>query len=383
MLNSGFDVTIFATKKSKFWSNFELLNERQDIKSRLVYSVFQHKDNSLLLLLLAIFQVSKSILNYPLDTVRLIKNVRKHCVFTNLKFLPQFLHHLMFVGRKIDILHVEFDFQSYGIVEIKHLLKCKVVVSGRGSVARTSVLAKFPDFYAYLFKHVDHYHFISEYLLNEAKHAGLPSSLGTSLIAPAIDLSLFKPQERKRQNNVIKIVSMGRLSWAKGYEFMMDAVARVHHQYPDITYTILGGGEYKEAISFAAWQHGLAEKEIVNFKGLIAREDVVNYLQEADIMLHLALEEGFCNAVIEGQAMELPVVCSDAGGLPENVLNNSSGFVVPRRNSQAAAEAILKLIKDKSLRDQMGINGRERVKRLFDLNNQQQKFRSMYEAIES
>lgn len=382
MLDSGFDVTVFATRKSSSWSNFELLKGRNDLKKRIVYSVFQHRNNLFIFGVLVLLKVWFVCLKYPTATYRLIKNIRKNSVETGLKFLPQFLYQLMFIGKKVDVLHIEFDFQSYGLLEIKDVINCKIVVSGRGSVARTSVLSKFPHFYSYLFSYIDHYHFISEYLLAEAKVAGLPGNLSTSLIAPAIDLSLFKPSNRAFENDPIRIISMGRLSWAKGYEFMIDAVAIVYSQFPNISYHILGEGEYKEAITFAALQHGLLHKGVIHFEGLVSREKVVGYLQQSDIMLHLALEEGFCNAVIEGQAMELPVVCSDAGGLPENVSDGFTGFVVPRRNAEAAASALIKLISDKSLRKAMGHNGSVHVRKFFNLSDQKMKFKSMYEEIE-
>ena len=81
----------------------------------------------------------------------------------------------------------------------------------------------------------------------------------------------------------------------------------------------------------------------------------------ADVFLHSAVSEGFCNAVMEAQAMSLPVVCTDAGGLPENVEHEVSGFVVPRREPQPLAERLALLARNPALRQQMGQAGRRRV----------------------
>ena len=59
----------------------------------------------------------------------------------------------------------------------------------------------------------------------------------------------------------------------------------------------------------------------------------------ADVCVQPSLSEGFCVSVIEAQAMGLPVVCTDADGLPENVAHGVTGFVVPRRDAPALADA--------------------------------------------
>ena len=84
----------------------------------------------------------------------------------------------------------------------------------------------------------------------------------------------------------------------------------------------------------------------------------------------VGIEEGFCNAVIEAQAMELPVVTSDAGGLPENVEDGVTGFVVPRRNPAALADKLALLARDPALRRRLGCAGRARATARFDLDRQ-------------
>ena len=86
--------------------------------------------------------------------------------------------------------------------------------------------------------------------------------------------------------------------------------------------------------------------------------------------MHSAVSEGFCNGVIEAQAHGVPVVCTDAGGLPENVDDGVTGIVVPRRDPAALAAALTRLAADGDLRARMGAAGRDRVERLFRLDDQ-------------
>ena len=99
------------------------------------------------------------------------------------------------------------------------------------------------------------------------------------------------------------------------------------------------------------------------------------------MLLHAAVSEGFCNAVLEAQAMELPVVCTDADGLPENVVDGQTGFVVPRRSPLELMEKLAVLAADAPLRRRMGEAGRRRVLEHFRLAEQIDRFERFYAAV--
>ncbi len=101
----------------------------------------------------------------------------------------------------------------------------------------------------------------------------------------------------------------------------------------------------------------------------------------ADVFLHASVSEGFCNAVLEAQAMRLPVVTSDADGLPENVDDGRTGFVVPRRDPAALAEKLAVLAGDAALRREMGEAGRARVEHCFSLPRQIADFDRFYREM--
>jgi colanic acid/amylovoran biosynthesis glycosyltransferase len=104
-------------------------------------------------------------------------------------------------------------------------------------------------------------------------------------------------------------------------------------------------------------------------------------MEWADIFLHSAVSEGFCNAVLEAQSMSLPVVCSDADGLAENVEDGLTGFVVPRRDPQSLANKLALLARDPELRQRMGKAGRERVEKHFQLPMQIEQYEQFYQMI--
>jgi colanic acid/amylovoran biosynthesis glycosyltransferase len=97
--------------------------------------------------------------------------------------------------------------------------------------------------------------------------------------------------------------------------------------------------------------------------------------------LHPAVSEGFSNAVLEAQAMGLPVVCTDADGLSENIENNLTGFVVPKWDAEAIAEKLVWCYSHQDEAMKMGEKGVERVNKLFKIEQQIDKFVKYYSDL--
>lgn len=144
-------------------------------------------------------------------------------------------------------------------------------------------------------------------------------------------------------------------------------------------YRLVGGGPYYGPLAFL--RHELELEKCVQLLGPQPQAAILDHLAWADVFLHTAVSEGFGNAVLEAQAMHLPVVCSDAGGLPENVVNGKTGFVVPRRSPQALAEKLICLAHNPDLRQRMGRAGRQRVQKQFQLQDQIEAFDQFFRQV--
>jgi colanic acid/amylovoran biosynthesis glycosyltransferase len=162
----------------------------------------------------------------------------------------------------------------------------------------------------------------------------------------------------------LRVVSVGRADWAKGYEYGLAALADLRERGVEVQVRICGHGPMFEAVAFARHQLGL--DDCVELLGNVPASTVVEQLAWADVFLHAAVREPFGNAVIEAQAMALPVVCTDAGGLPENVEPGITGLVVPRRDPHALADALAEVAADPDRRLAMGRAGRRRAEQNFD-----------------
>ena len=282
-----------------------------------------------------------------------------------------------------DLVHFEFGALAVGRMHLKELLPAKTVVSFRGHDLHFIGLED-PDHYSEVWERVDGVHCLGSALWDRARQRGCPANVPHALIAPAVDCDYFRTPPRQRLEPTgngetpLRVLMAGRLVWSKGYEYAIHALRILRDQGVSFECRIIGGGKSQEAIAFCRHQVGLEHQ--VRFLGDQSREVVREQMFWADAFLHSAVQEGFCNAVIEAQAMGLPVVCSDAGGLPENVAEGRTGFVVPRRDTEALAAKLAILARDPELRLRMGTAGRERVLANFQIADQIVDFEGLYRA---
>jgi colanic acid/amylovoran biosynthesis glycosyltransferase len=285
---------------------------------------------------------------------------------------------------KPSILHFEFGSLAVGRTYLKELLHSQLTVSFRGYDLNFIGLDQ-PGYYDQVWKQVNACHFLGQDLWQRAIRRGCPIEMPHRLIPPAVDLSLFQPEAKRKSNslgtpeNPLRILSVGRLEWKKGYEFALQAIRMLVDRDISVSYQIIGDGGHRDALYFARHQLGL--ENFVEFCGSQPHGKVLQNLSQAEIFLHSAVSEGFCNAVLEAQAMSVPIVCTDADGLAENVANGVTGFVVPRRDPAAMAEKLALLAEDSALRLRMGKAGRVRVETHFQLHQQIESFEAFYESL--
>lgn len=161
------------------------------------------------------------------------------------------------------------------------------------------------------------------------------------------------------------IVNVGHVCPRKGQKYAVEAMAEVVKEAP-ATQLILAGyvnrdEGYVREIRELVQRNGLEDNvTIVGFQ-----EDVWRLLHDADIFLHTAVEEAHGRSVLEAMACGLPTVAFAADGVVESVVDGETGFLVPVGDVGGLVYGILKLINDRSLRSQLGKNGRHRIDEFF------------------
>jgi glycosyltransferase involved in cell wall biosynthesis len=186
--------------------------------------------------------------------------------------------------------------------------------------------------------------------------------------------SIFPPE-------TIVVGTVKTLSSKYGIDYLIRAFKIVKENNSDLSLKLMIVGEGEDKIKLVNLCENLNISGDVIFVGKVNNDLVPNYINMMDIYVALSISESFGVAIVEASACEKPVVVSNVGGLPEVVDNIKTGFVVKSKNPEEAANAIEKLILDKDLRIAMGKAGRERVKELYNWDENVSLVFSIYKGV--
>jgi glycosyltransferase involved in cell wall biosynthesis len=359
LIDSGFEVTLFVVDD----------RSKEKIPCKIVAfpNYYIHNKTGVFLnsLLKIIFNSNKAIRLYnsgKKDGLSAKKSVRM--VFLNSHFLDQ----------KLDWLHFGFGTLAIGRENVAEAIGAKMAVSFRG-FDHYVYPQKNKNCYKLLFSKKIKYHVLSEGMKKDLIANGINQN-SISKITPAIDTNLFS--NTINNNSDLNIITIARLHWIKGLTATLEALALVKKRGINFHYTIIGGGPEKEKLQFAVHQLDLTDN--VTFTGKLNSEEVKCELQKANLYLQYSHQEGFCNAVLEAQAMGRICIVSDTEGLSENILDKITGFVVPKRNPLSLANKIIVVNElssnEKEIISEAAIN---RVKIEFNIEDQHTKFIEFYE----
>ncbi len=108
------------------------------------------------------------------------------------------------------------------------------------------------------------------------------------------------------------------------------------------------------------------------------RDDVPDWLSRADLFVLSSVSEGICLTLLEAMAAGLPVVATDVGGNREVVEHGRTGWLVPPRDPDALADAILDCCRQSEASREMGRLGRSRVEQKFSLHSMVARYEALY-----
>ncbi len=278
---------------------------------------------------------------------------------------------------KIDWLHFEFSGLAYNREYVAKAIGCKMSLSIRGYDIAISPL-KNDKVHSKVWKFVDKVHSISDDITELAYQNGMPNAITIQKISPAIKPETFPLKgDCGTVKNPIKLISVGRLHWKKGYNYILLALKELKNQNIDFIYSIIGEGKAKEELVYISNMLGI-EKQVI-FHGEVKHASIAEHLHQSDIFIQFSVQEGFSNAVLEAQSCGLMVIGSDAEGLPENINNGETGWIVGKRDYIALSEQIKNIAKMNSdERKKIGAAASERVSKHFDLTKQNKEFDEFY-----
>lgn len=188
--------------------------------------------------------------------------------------------------------------------------------------------------------------------LDTNKIITIPIGIDREIFAPA-------PFEARHENSIITTASADVP--LKGLVYLIRAMKTVVTEIPEAKLTVIGTlrkGPTAEAIA------ELGLEDVVQFKSNLTHPEVSEKFQTATMLVSPSLYEGYGLPVAEALSCACPVVCTDGGSLPE--VAGDAALIVPKGDSEALAQAIISLLKDKDLRQSYAEAGNRRAAAVFD-----------------
>ena len=202
-------------------------------------------------------------------------------------------------------------------------------------------------------------------------HEGVQVDRIEALSAADVCRELWLPPGSPTVGNIAALVPH------KGQRYLVDATPAIVRAVPDAHVLIFGEGDLRPALSRQIRNLGLEHRvQLVGF-----RADILSLLKGLDVFVMSSLTEGLGTSILDAMAASKPVVGTTAGGIPEAVEDGVTGILVPPHNAAALADAILRLLKDASLRRRMGEAGLERVRTRFNVDRMVDETLAVYEGV--
>jgi glycosyltransferase involved in cell wall biosynthesis len=192
-----------------------------------------------------------------------------------------------------------------------------------------------------------------------------------------VDTDRFRPDSVARANRRAThgiaaedplLFAAGRMVRKKGFEYLIDALARVPPEMA-VTLAIAGDGDLSAELRERAVRAGVVER--VHFLGNIPQNDVAAWLATADMVAVPSIRDdsgnvdGLPNIVLEALASGTPLITTPAGGIGQVVEHERTGLVVAERDSIRLADAITTLARDSAFRIRLGEAARAMVSARF------------------
>lgn len=183
--------------------------------------------------------------------------------------------------------------------------------------------------------------------------------------------------------------TVGRITRWKAQDYFLEAVSILVKKYPDLKIMVVGdcvegtdkeykeSGKFKEELKEIVLKFGLSSNVI--FTGF--RKDACHIIKLFDVFVLPSIEEPFGMVLLEAMVQGVPIVATNAGGVPEIILDGKEGVLVPPRQPQKMADAIEKIMTNKEAAKNLARNGLIRVRDNFSIKTSVRNIESIYEEL--
>jgi glycosyltransferase involved in cell wall biosynthesis len=198
-------------------------------------------------------------------------------------------------------------------------------------------------------------YYASEFGLKRSRIIVIPNDIDLNHFAKrAPDLSQAKMALGLAPDTPV-VLFVHRLSPRKGAQYLAEIATRVRQSVADVVFLVVGGGPYEGLVKQQVTALELGE--VVRRLGWVPNRDLARYYAAADVFIMPSDEEGFPRVLLEAQAMGVPFVATDVGGVLDIVTGRQAQFVVCKGDMVLFAEKVVALLRDPASRDDLSAEG--------------------------
>ncbi|MCI0419553.1 MAG: glycosyltransferase [Acidobacteria bacterium] len=211
-----------------------------------------------------------------------------------------------------------------------------------------------------------------------------------SLVPMGVDLEDFRPDRfdaKLRTRLAIRgqmILFVGRLVEKKGARHLLEAMPEVLRRFPQAVLVVVGDGALRESLQLLA--RSMAIMDSVRFMGTISHSELPQFYATTDLFVGPSVvdadgdTEGLGVVFLEAAASEVPIIGTTAGGIPDILIHEVTGLMVPPGDSHRLAQAMTRLLQDADLRRRLAFQARAHVVKRFSWENVAVEFGRVFES---
>lgn len=201
-------------------------------------------------------------------------------------------------------------------------------------------------------------------------------------VEPFLDADSHRQRVREelgyRPEHVV-IGKVARLFHLKGHEFVIEAASRVVAANPNVRFLFIGDGiltdEYLRQIRAANLE------DYFQLTGLVPPARIPELVGAMDVVVHTSLREGLARVLPQGLIAGKPVVSYDVDGAREVVITGETGYLIPPKEIEPLADALIELAADERLRQRLGQEGQRRFTDQFRHDVMTRQLRELYQRV--
>lgn len=284
-----------------------------------------------------------------------------------------------------DIVHVHFIYRFRFNLIYKNIPRLVVSTWGKDIIRDTDVPEPKSEMYwkKYVLKEATVITATTHFLAEETRKYA-PEGKTIHVIPFGVDLEKFDPAKyppNPDKDRPFRIGFLKHLRTKYGPDVLIEATRVLRDREYNIRTIIAGEGEDEDELRKLAREKGVGRQ--VDFVGRIPHEEVPAFLASLDVFCMPSRweSETFGVAAVEAEAMEIPVVATRVGGVPEAVNDGVSGILVPPNDTIAIVDAIGELLDDSEKRRDMGRAGRLFVKEHYDWYHNALQMEEIYATV--